>query len=251
VKTVVYQSYRTSNVPAWISRCMGTVQQWAAAHGFDYRFIDDQLFSYAPEWYRQKVSDNILPVSDLARLVLARQFLREGYARTVWIDADCVVFRPKQFSIDVTEDYAFCHELWVVPAAGSQWTGHVRVNNAITIFVEPNDFLDFYIHACKVIVQKKSGLDNLDVGTRFLTGLHKLMPFTLIRQVGAFSPILMAELGLGRVAAVLQAYTRGCGSPIHAANLCSSFRNTCADGVSMNDDLYNSVVENLLNLSTE
>jgi hypothetical protein len=46
-RTVVYQSYRTRDVPAWIATCMHTVRAWAASRGFDYRFIDGRLFDRA------------------------------------------------------------------------------------------------------------------------------------------------------------------------------------------------------------
>src|SRR5262245_33138351 len=81
MSTVVCQSYRPSYVPVWIELCMATVRSWASSQGFDYRFIDDELFEYAPQWYRRKVSDDILLMSDLARLVVARRLLGEGYRR--------------------------------------------------------------------------------------------------------------------------------------------------------------------------
>ena len=44
MKTVVFQSYKTEDVPPWIATCMDGVRQWSAAKGFDYRFMDDQFF---------------------------------------------------------------------------------------------------------------------------------------------------------------------------------------------------------------
>ena len=111
-KTVVYQSYRTSDVPDWINRCMQPVGERAASQGYCYRFIDDRIYVYVPEWYHRKVSDNILLVSDLARLMIARDLLGEGFSRTIWIDADVVIFEPGLFTIDITEGYAFCRETW-------------------------------------------------------------------------------------------------------------------------------------------
>ena len=247
VKTVVYQSYRTFDVPTWINRCMQTVQRWAASQGFDYRFIDDRLFAYAPEWYRQKVSDNILLISDLARLVIAKDLLRESYSRTIWIDADVLVFEPELFTIDITEGYAFCRELWVDHNRDGQLRGRFYVNNAVMVLVKPNDFLDFYIHACKSIVQHNSQLNKLAVGTQFLTALYHIMPFSLVNHVGMFSPFLMGQLAHDKVEETLHAYRRDCGFQIYAANLCSSFRNKSHDGVCMDDALFGSVIDNLLN----
>jgi hypothetical protein len=246
MKTVVYQSYRTSNVPGWIEHCMATVRSWADAQGYDYHFVDDRLFEYAPQWYRRKVSDNILLISDLARLMIARELLRGGYQRTVWIDADVVVFSPGEFRIDTTEGYALCREIWVGKTADGQMVAKPQVNNAVTVFVEPNSFLDFYIHACEQIVRQADRVDPLAVGTSFLTGLRKLVPFGLIEQVGLFSPILMQLLAKSSVENVLQQYAKAAGGPIHAANLCSSFRNSRSQGVDMTDELYSQVVLNLI-----
>jgi hypothetical protein len=251
MKTAVYQSYRTSDVPAWIERCLSTVQRWAAAQGFDYRFIDDRLFDYAPQWYRRKVADNILLVSDLARLVVAKELLHEGYQRAIWLDADVVVFAPQRFSIGVTDGYALCREVWVEQTPQGQLTGSHRVNNAAAVFVEPNDFLDFYIHASKQIVHCAKQLDKLAVGTRFLTALWQLVPFRLIDQVGLFSPVMMRALAGGQVAATLGLYRQATGSSIYAANLCASFRNSRRNGVEMTDDLYDLVVDNLTNAPPE
>lgn len=245
LRTVVYQSFRTVDVPPWITRCMQTVQRWAESQGFDYRFIDDALFAYAPEWYREKVSHDILLVSDLARLVLARDLLREGYGRTIWVDADVVVFDSQRFTIDVSDAFAFCRELWFFPAANGQMKCQMRVNNAVTVFVEPTEFLDFYIRACELIVRHGQQLTKLSVGTRFLTAMHHVMPFRLIHQVGLFSPALMAQLARG-MQPVLELFQRVGGSPIYAANLCGSFRNTTFHGVLMDDSVYDSVVDNLL-----
>src|SRR5258706_16177245 len=88
MRTVVYQSYRTNSVPTWITRCLESVREWAKCQGFDYVFIDDRLFEYAPQWYRTKVKDDILLISDLARLKLAKEFLDQKYQRTIWVDAD-------------------------------------------------------------------------------------------------------------------------------------------------------------------
>jgi len=59
MRTVVYQSFRTENVPAWISRCLESVRLWAGAKGYDYRFIGDEIFDLAPGWYREKAKNRI------------------------------------------------------------------------------------------------------------------------------------------------------------------------------------------------
>jgi len=52
-----------------------------------------------------------LLVGDLARLELAKKFLAEGYDRTIWIDADVIVFGSENFNVDIREDFAFCRNI--------------------------------------------------------------------------------------------------------------------------------------------
>lgn len=71
MKTIVYQAYNKIKSPQlsdWMTACMKTVEDWAAARGFDYEFMQDRLFDYVPPWYAEKVNRHILLVSDLARL---------------------------------------------------------------------------------------------------------------------------------------------------------------------------------------
>jgi hypothetical protein len=241
----VFQSYRTSDVPVWIERCLQTVRAWAASCGFDYGFIDDQLFGYVPAWYMQKVGGNILLVSDLARLRLAKELHSRGYDRTVWVDADVVVFDPECFTIDITEEYAFCQEVWVGLGQQGELVCSKGVNNAVSVFMNVNSFLDFYIDSCLKIVCHKPRLNRLDASTHFLTALHDLVPFHLMTDVGLFSPLIMADIVRGAEGS-LRAYMAHFDAPLRAANLCSSFRGSHHDGILMDDGVYEAVVDRLL-----
>ncbi len=245
MKTVVYQSYRTVNVPPWINRCMGTVRDWTVQNDFDYRFIDDRLFEYVPPWYRQRVGGDVLLVSDLARLLLAQEFLAQGYERTVWMDADLLIFDPDNFRIDVTQEYAFCREVWVDLLPEGVLECSTRVNNAVTVFVSQNSFLNFYVHAAQSIVRQKSRLGRLDIGTGFLTGLHELVTLPLLDAVGLISPVMAADLVRGKGNS-FRAFMAHFGSPVHAANLCASFRGEWFYGIPLDDALYEAAVQILL-----
>jgi hypothetical protein len=109
-ETVVFQSYRTQGVPGWISRCMQTARRWAEIRGFDYHFVDDRLFDYIPQEFRGRTQNKVI-LSDLARLLVSRELLSEGYKRTVWIDADVVVFDPDPWELPTGSDFYFSHEL--------------------------------------------------------------------------------------------------------------------------------------------
>src|SRR5687768_12761993 len=132
-KTIVYQSFRATDVPSWVEACLASARAWAEARGFAYRFIDDRFFESCPAWYREKVRDNVLLMSDLARIVLARELHREGFDRTVWVDADILIFAPDAFDVhagDADQPYAFCDELWVSFEQG-KFVGRRKVNNAV------------------------------------------------------------------------------------------------------------------------
>ncbi len=246
MKTVVYQSYRTEEVPGWITRCLKAVRDWADRKGFDYEFIDDRLFYYVPKWFREKVEGNKILMSDLARLELAREFLGSGYKRTIWVDADILVFDPDRFDIEVTEEYGFCREVWIERTRERTGLALRHVNNAVTVFVTGNSMLDFYIHACKSIVANRSGeFPDILIGTAFLTDLYQALGFPLIDNVGLFSPPVTNDIAAGG-GAMVDAYMKAFGRPIRAGNLGASQRNKKLDGVFMMDSLYGRTIDNLL-----
>ena len=245
MKTIVYQSYRTQQVPAWIDTCMGTVRGWAAQQGYDYRFYDDAFFAYAPDWFREKAQHAVCPVTDLARLVVARELLAQGYERCIWVDADMLVFDPQNLRIGLQQDFMFCHEVWVwADAQGSLQRVH-RVNNSVTVFCRGSLHLDFFIDACLRIARHQPQLGKLDVGTRFLSELRRILPFALLENVGLLTPTMMRELLQGPPLH-LQAYAQSLRVPLACANLCGSFQGQPFQGVATSDVLYGSVVDLLL-----
>ena len=58
MRTLVFQSYRTVDVPAAIERSMRSVRNWASARGHEYAFHDDTFFDAVPAWYRERVPTN-------------------------------------------------------------------------------------------------------------------------------------------------------------------------------------------------
>jgi hypothetical protein len=222
---------------------MESARAWASQSGFEYRFYDDHLFDFCPTWYREKSGGSILLMSDLARLGAARELLAEGFDRTIWIDADLVVFDPT-FRVDIYEPFAFCRELWVQlkDRVLNCWP---RVNNAVCTFARGNTFLDFYIDACQSIVRAASEANSLAVGTTFLTGMSKLMPIPLIESVATLPPQVMQPLAQGNDA-MLEEYRRLFGRPIRAANLCGSLCDKACQGIVLREADYERAIDWLL-----
>ncbi|ACK67241.1 TPR repeat-containing protein [Rippkaea orientalis PCC 8801] len=246
MKTVIYQSYRTENVPSWITQCMKTVKDWSQANNFDYQFIDDRLFEYVPEWYRKKVNNQIHLTSDLARLNLAKEYLSKGYDRAIWIDADILIFNQEKFNLPIDQPYLFCREIWLdYDRIGQKVTCQTRVNNSVSVFLKNNSLLDFYIHACEEIVKNKSQIVNISVGTVFLTLLYQAIGGELINNVGLFSPFITNDIAQcqGIFSSI---YMKAFAHPIYAANLCTSFREMNYYGIIVSDAVYEQAINNLL-----
>ena len=224
---------------------MRSARDWAAARGIEYRFLDDSFFNRCPDWYRAKVQSNVLLMSDLARLMVARELLDESFDRAIWIDADLLIFAPAAFDVQVTAGFAFCRELWVGPQGG-KFVGWSRVNNAVCAFDRGHPFLDFYIDAAqRTVRQSMQTPDPLAVGTKFLTGLNEITPVPLIGGVGTLNPITMEHLSRGSLEP-LREYRKKFAQPIAAANLCWSFRGKSIQGVTMTDAIYQGAVDRLL-----
>jgi len=259
MKTIVYQSYRTSSVPPWITECLASVRDWVKLQGFDYAFVDDQLFEYAPQWYRDKVNNDVLLVSDLARLKLAKEFLSR-YQRAIWVDADVLVFNPEKLQINVNSSYAFCKEEWigrktwkeilysmVTRCDCSRVRRRTRVNNAVAVFVENNCILDFYIHAAESLVRNKPAEDigRWDVGTALLTALHHGITLPLLENVALLSPLLIRDI-VADESSSLSLYAGVLHTPVYAANLCGSMVGRVHDGVPVTEALLCQAIQRLL-----
>lgn len=224
---------------------MASVKDWSRKRGFEYKFIDDKIFEYAPDWYREKVKDNVQLVSDLSRLVLAKRFLAEGYERVIWMDADLLIFDPQNFSAETTGGVYFCREIWVDADLGGNIIHQKKINNSVSVFHQGNVFLDFYIDACLKLVRTREKIPHVLVGTTFLTALQKIYPFGQITNVGIISPALTYDLLTGSTA-FLKKYRKWHGAPVYAVNLCGSMQHHTFCNLEIDDTATVKVVEKLL-----
>ena len=281
MKTVVFQSYRTTDVPSWMSACQSSVRRWAEDRGHDYRFIDDRFFECVPDWLRERVRNQKLPMSDYARLHHARAFLDAGYERTIWFDSDVVLFDPEAFSRNNGErSFAVTREVWFEMVDRSLLASAPRprsltieedrrlqrvalqggragapdlqphcfhqVANAVLIFDAASTLLPFYISAIESFARAARGpIPTILFGPRFLTTLHQVAHFPLVRDVGMLSPLVMADLSAGTTERA-RFYMREFGERMSAANVCASFAGSVTRGVEMKDELYARAIERLI-----
>jgi hypothetical protein len=238
-ETVVFQSFRTHNVPAWIGRCMESARAWARLRGFEYRFIDDRFFEYVPAQFRAKIDDKVL-WSDLARLLVARELLASEFERVVWIDADVVVFDPAAWVLPEESPFYFCHELWPTPMEGGV-RFDIRANNAVMVFSRGNSFLEFYIDSCERILRSSEPLKSWHLGVRFLTGVRDVSPLPLLNNIGMFGADMLRDLVAGP-GLLTKAYMKAMGVPLVAANCCGSVAGTTAGNVVLDEKVFERVV---------
>jgi len=244
--TVVYQSFRTENVPSWISASMETVWTWAQHCGFDYRFWDDQFFDLVPADARPRASVHKCLLTDYARLVAARKLLAEGYDRAIWIDADAVVFDPEKFTIDITTGHAFCREVWLDRVCWGIPQFQLTVNNSVCVFCRDETFSAPYLASAHEILTGSTPLTPFSIGTQWLLEHYLRAEFPLLTNVGIFNPE-MARHYLADDGAFLRPYLRFQTSPVYAINLCySKSAHDIAVGWRPEPDTAQKVVDRLL-----
>jgi hypothetical protein len=221
MKTVVYQSFRTENVPGWIDACMATVRQWAGLKGFSYRFWGDSFFDFVPAELRSRASTHVCLLSDYARLIAARELLAEGFDRVIWVDADAVVFDPEHFNIDITTGFAFCREVWHDLTVYGRPFFKLTVNNSVSVFCRDQQIIDPYLEEATAILASNQPLSAVSIGTEWLHAQRRFTEFPLLNNVGILGPEMMYRYLLddGRF---LRAYLRYQTSPVYAVNLCNS-----------------------------
>jgi hypothetical protein len=247
MRTLVFQSYRKLDVPSWISRCLDTVRDWAGSCGFEYRFLGDELFEAVPVWFRARVGESRVAMSDLGRLEWAAHFLQHGAQRIIWVDADVAIFEPPSFRIAVEREFAFCAEVWLDRAPHGGLRGDRRVNNAVSVYVQGNHFLEYYRYACRQLARNHSiPLGKVSFGTGFLTAQHRLLGFPLLENVGMLTPPMIHDIGGGGSDQMHLAYAEHLSAPMYAGNFCSSFRGLDYGGLAMQDAIYDAALTRLI-----
>lgn len=250
MKTLVYQSFRGPPPPAWLGRCMRSAQRWADLRGYDYAG-DLDLFEFVPGWFRDKAGPLLNVVADLARLNMARRFLDEGYDRTVWLDADVVVFDAEGFTLDLTQPMLLCGEVWLSTPDERTAYGEgplvctKKVTNSLAMFSDETELLDRYIETTLRVVREAPGrAGRLSVSTELLTAWAERVELPLCHSVGMFSPVFKRGF-LDGDEALLELYASAIQAPIRCANLCFAHRGMVRKGVRVDDRLFQETITRL------
>jgi len=252
MQTIVLQSFRTYDVPQWITICRQSVRTWAHNEGWDYEFLDDRFFTLAPEWVRHHCAGNIYAITDVCRLQWMREKLNAGYERVIWADADLLVFAPSRLNVRTQRGHAFAHELFLRLRPGGGFIPLEGMNNALMVFEQHQDILDTYLNTCfeRLHSFPSGSVPRTALGPALLTELERSRPLDMLHGIGLFTLALMQEIS-GGGGLLTQQLVRRSPAPLGAANLCHFLRNA-RSGVERAkfDVLYNTAVDRLMRSGT-
>ena len=221
MKTLVLQSHRNPLPFGWLRPCIDSVKHWSDCNGFDYSFVDDELFSVIKNSLRLKFAGQIVILTDLARLLWIRQFLQQGYHAVVWFDADFLVFNESKLQLP-DSDYALGREVWVQEDKNSKLRAYVKVHNAFLMFRQGNAFLDFYIETAQRLLDLNEGnVPPQFIGPKLLSALHNIAHCPVMETAGMLSPLVIKDILKGEGKA-LELFSKASCEPLYAANLGAS-----------------------------
>jgi hypothetical protein len=219
--TLVIQSQRSPLPYPWIGRCLASVRDWCARSGHDYRFIGDELFDRVPASVLRKTSGQQVIATDLARLLVLQEALREDYRTVVWLDADVLVFDPAAFVLPA-QDCAVGREVWVQPDRQGRLKVYRKVHNAFLMSGAEDSFLDFYIDTAQRLLSLNRGtMPPQFIGPKLLTALHNVAMLPVLETAGMLGPLVGRDIIRGGGKA-LDRFVAHSTQPLAAANLCAS-----------------------------
>lgn len=221
--TLVIQSHRSPLPYAWIERCLASVRHWCALNQYEYRFIGDELFDGVPVSLLQKTKDQTVIATDLARLLVLQDALKQNYQTVVWLDADVLIFKPEEFVLpDVP--YAVGREVWVQQDQdnSAKLKVYKKIHNAFLMFRQGSSFLNFYADSAQRLLEQNQGpMVAQFIGPKLLTALHNVVSLPVLESAGMLSPMVIKDMLKGGGPA-LKLFTVQSPQPIAAANLCIS-----------------------------
>jgi len=229
-----------AKAPAWQQRCMVSVQAWAAAQGYEYRFLGDELFEQVPDWYLEKIRGRMPIAADLGRLQWIEQLLSKGYSWVLWFDADVLIFAPNRLDVTLDQTCIFGKEYWVQAKSNNKsnngsrgsvcWVVRKNIHNAFAAFPQGCPVLPFLIDLVLRMMKRvdPNYIAPQMMGPKLLSSLHSLAAFDHVPDVGALSPDVLREIATGARNGALKALCDAQPKPLAAANLCASLASELA-----------------------
>ena len=200
MSTLVIQSHTHPLPYQWLERCIESVRKWSDENQFDYQWIGDELFGLINPKIMDKVGEQKVIATDLARLYALKEGL-ETHDRVVWLDADFLIFSPEKFLLPNPENlplkYMVGREVWVQQDQQypSKLKCYVKVHNAFLMFDRGNSFLDFYIeHAEKLLSECEGPMPPQFIGPKLLTAIRNVIGCPVLETAGMLCPEVINDL---------------------------------------------------------
>ena len=220
-KTLILQSHTQPLPVKWLDICIQSVKIWAEQNNFTYQFIGDELFDCVPNELLEKTRHQRVIATDLARLKLLQEYLRQGFSAVIWCDADFLIFAPDRFVLP-QDRYAISREVWIQQNEKQKLSAYVKVHNAFLMFRQGNSFLDFYTDTAERLLTLNNGsMPAQFIGPKLLTAIHNIAQCPVLETAGMLSPLVIKDMAK-HAGAALELFHRHSPQPIAAANLCSS-----------------------------
>jgi len=224
-KCLVIQTFRSYNIPDWISRCIKSVRDWTHSNRYDYLLFGDEFYNFCSEEFLNRGNKNPQSITNLARLIVIRNYLNLGYERVIWMDADVFIFAPEKLNFNFSDanlstGYAFGREVWM--EQNGTCINH-GTHNAVAIFTQHAVDLDMLIDLIKHIDAGREIASNFQIGVGLLRGLRYSLMFQTLSSVGLFSPTLLEAILKSNENLLVQ-YGAAYKYPAYAANLCMSLQ---------------------------
>lgn len=205
MSVLVLQSDKSYDRTHWKWQCLASVQSWAEARGYHYRFLDDSFYSILEPKAVQKLQTHPahkVILSDLARLEWIKRYLSQGYGSVIWLDADFLVFDqehfdPISYADTRSEGYLLGRECWFDLDAKGQEKLWRKVHNAFLLFRTAGKiFLDFYLDTAYrlILMQKGNQIPPQFVGPKLLSALNNIAHCPVYEHAGALSPYVLEAM---------------------------------------------------------
>lgn len=217
------------HAPGWVVECCQRTKAWAERAGYDYRRLDDELFSLLPADYVAQVPERGPIKADLARLLWMRSELRAGSEAVAWIDADSLILNMQWRLPKHPPHTLFGLEQWIQRDARGQLKVYRQPHNAFCLFRADSPVLDFLAFATESIILRAdpNQIAPQMVGPKLLKALHNLVDFELLPEAGAVSPEVLADWQRGEGDAL--ALFRAQSVAPQLVNLCHSLQGEALD----------------------
>jgi hypothetical protein len=244
VKTLIYQVWGGER-PDWIAQCMATVRAWAARAGYHYEEPPfEEFMADVPDWLVARCGGRLIhPLLDYARVMRAEEYLRAGWDRVAWFDADVLVTRPEGLALPEMRA-GFMSETWTLWIDGEEIIKR-RLTNCICSFVAGDPFTGAYLERMRSVGMGAPQMTKALLGTDLLTQLSDSERPEVIRHVGSLSPHALSAIVEGRRDRI-QRFLQETGEALYAANICASHEGAEYSGVTNDAQSYGAAVALLL-----